>query len=337
MKPRLIKKLQAIRAGTNSKAFILADAKDADMTWGIPSPGRHWPAARGSQPRYRSMDEFCEQIREIVRQGIVDIMLTSMSTMSLLAHEEKLFDHSDVTPAIRSNDTTDIWTPRGGRYRQHPSYPFATPYIEESQYGSLTAKRSGKPPVNLGLFSITFNNDLHADREALQAFKEFRADAQRTGFDYFLEVFAPNRDAGLTPEQIPDFVNDHIARTLAGIPRAGWPVFLKVPYFNPRAMEELVNYDSSVVVGIMGGSAGTTGDSFTLVAAAQRYGARAALLGRRIKEAESPLAFISLLRQIVDGNIGPKEACKAYHAELKKMKIPSRRTLAADLISNVAQ
>ncbi len=100
-------------------------------------------------------------------------------------------------------------------------------------------------------------------------------------------------------------------------------------------MEELVAYDSSMIVGIMGGNAGTTADSFTLIADAQKYGARAALLGRRIKEAEAPLVFISFLRQIVDGNIQPLEAVKAYHGELQKMKIPPRRSLADDLVAGV--
>ena len=86
-----------------------------------------------------------------------------------------------------------------------------------------------------------------------------------------------------------------------------------------------------MIVGVMGGSSGTTLDAFRLLADAQKYGARVALFGRKIKDAEDPLAFIAFMRRIVDGEISPGEAVKAYHAELKKQKISPRRPLADDL------
>jgi len=330
MKSRLVKKLNDIRENPSSREFIIADAKDADMAWGVPSPGEIYPPS-GDVTRFRTMPEFHEQIRAIAHQGIVDIMLASISTMSLLAHRERVFDSREVTPAVRINDTSDVWCPRGGRYREHPSLSFASGQIEEAQYGSLTAERKGEPAVNLGLYSITFNNQAPVDREALLAFKEFRTEAQRKSFDYFLEIFAPNVDAGLRPEQIPAFVNDNICRMLAGVPMAARPVFLKIPYFGPRALEELVAYDPSVVVGVLGGSSGTTYDAFKLLADAQKYGARVALLGRKIKDTEDPLTFIKFLRRIVDGAVSPEEAVKAYHGELQVKHIPPRRSLADDL------
>jgi hypothetical protein len=330
MKSRLEQKLRKIHANPNSREFILADAKDADMCWGVPSPGRIGNETNG---RWRTMPEFLEQIRQIVDQGIVDIMLASVSTMSRLAHREKLFTKSDVTPAIRANDTSDVWCPRGGKYREHPSLAFATTHIDEAQFGSVVPKKKGKPVVNLGLYSVTFNNQPPIDREALVAFRAFRAEARRKGFQYFLEVFAPNVDAGLRPEEIPFFVNDHICRMLAGVALADRPLFLKVPYFGPRALEELVAYDPATIVGVMGGSSGTTLDAFELLADAQKYGARVALFGRKIKDAEDPLAFIAFMRRIVNGKIKPVEAVKAYHAELKRQKITPRRALAEDLKS----
>jgi hypothetical protein len=245
MKPGLIEKLERIRKNPASREFILADARDADMAWGVPSPGKIYPPPASGE-RFRTMPEFHEQIRAIARQGIVDIMLASISTMSLLAHRERLFDGSEVTPAVRINDTSDVWCPRGGRYREYPSLPFASGFIEEVQYGTVEPVRrdaprapelgvdeSGahgvtrpafsahtEPVVNLGLYSVTFNNQPLADRESLQAFKDFRAEAQRKGFHYFLEVFAPNVDAGLRPEEIPAFVNDNVCRMLAGVPLA---------------------------------------------------------------------------------------------------------------------
>jgi hypothetical protein len=330
MKPRLIKKLDRLRENPPGHEFILADARDADMAWGVPSPGKVYPPpATGG--RFRTLPEFHDQIRAVARQGLVDIMLASISTMSLLAHREQLFDSLEVTPAVRINDTSDVWCPRGGRYRETPSLPFASGCIEEAQFGSLTAGPGGEPVVNLGLYSVTFNNQPLADRESLLAFKEFRAEAQRKGFHYFLEVFAPNVDAGLRPEEIPAFVNDSVCRMLAGVPAAARPVFLKIPYFGPRALEELVAYDPSVVVGVLGGSSGTTYDAFKLLADAQKYGARVALFGRKIKEAEDPLTFITFLRQIVDGGISAEEAVKAYHGELQSKRIPPQRSLIEDL------
>lgn len=330
MKPRLADKLASLRANLDCNEFILADAKDADMAWGATSPGYqypHSPLLRG--PATRSMVDFRDQIREIVRQGYVDIMLASVSTMSILAHQERLFDASDVTPAIRANDATDVWLPRGGKYRESPSLPFATCYIEEAQYGQLDG--SGEPVVNLGLYSATFNNDLESDMATLAAFREFRAEAELSGFHYFLEVFAPNIAGAVADDDVPSFVNDHICRMLAGVPIGGRPEFLKIPYFGPGPLEELVAYDPGMIVGVLGGSSGTSFDAFTLLAEAKKHGARVALFGRKIKDAEHPLSFVALLRRVADGQINPQEAVRAYHADLEKLKIPPRRSLEDDL------
>ena len=96
-------------------------------------------------------------------------------------------------------------------------------------------------------------------------------------------------------------------------------------------MEELVRYDSSLVVGILGGSAGTTLDAFQMLYDAKKYGARVALYGRKINNAEHQLTFITFLRAIADGKIWPVEAVKAYHGELEKLKIKPKRSLEDDL------
>ena len=334
MNQRLLSKLEAIRHGKGDREFILADARDADMAWGIASPGQGWPADKNAP--MRSMGAFREEIRAVVRQGLIDVMLASVSTMSLLAHKERLFDESDVTPAIRANDTTDVWCGRGMRYREKPSLPFTSCYLGEVQHDNLGAA-AGRPVVNLGLYSMTFNNHLEADRHSLAQFRVFRAEAQKRNFRYFLEVFAPNVDARISPKDIPGFVNDHIVRTLAGVSRTSWPEFLKIPYFGPAALEELVNYDHTMVVGVLGGSSGTTYDAFKLIAEAQKHGARVALFGRKIKDAEDPLAFIAFLRRIVEGEISPEEAVKAYHGELQGKHIKPRRELAEDQLLTAAE
>ena len=122
-----------------------------------------------------------------------------------------------------------------------------------------------------------------------------------------------------------------IARMLAGVAPAGRPTFLKIVYHGPKAMEELVRYDPHLVVGILGGSAGTTRDAFQLLADAQKYGAKVALYGRKINQAENQLAFIQFLRLIVDGAIEPSEAVRAYHAVLGKLGLRPHRPLEEDL------
>ena len=95
----LLAKLAEIRANPSIRTFLLADSRDADMAWGIPSFG---PARSGQG--FRSAPAFLEEIRAVVRQGFVDVMLASVSTMETLAHKERLFDGSKVTPAVRIND-----------------------------------------------------------------------------------------------------------------------------------------------------------------------------------------------------------------------------------------
>ena len=55
---------------------------------------------------------------------------------------------------------------------------------------------------------------------------------------------------------------------------AGRPLFLKMVYHGPKAMEEQVLYDPHLVVGILGGSAGTTRDAFQLLHDAQKSSPR---------------------------------------------------------------
>src|SRR6185369_4385344 len=148
---------------------------------------------------------------------------------------------------------------------------------------------------------------------------------------HFLEVFDPNAPQGLSAEQIPAFINDHIARTLAGVAVAGRPIFLKIAYHGTKAMEELVAYDPHLVVGILGGSAGTTYDAFKLLSEAKKYGARVALFGRKINNAENQLAFVQFLRLIADGEVAAEEAVPAYHGVLQRLGIRPHRSLEDDM------
>jgi hypothetical protein len=326
-------KLAAIHADpSGSKEFILADAKDADMAFGIGAPGRS-PEMHAGEVRMRTLAEYRQQIREIVKQGLVDIMLMSASTNDVLAIQERLFDDSVVTPAARANDTSDIFVARGSSYIQEPSRPFRTTTVDQIQCGKVECQPDERVRgADLGLYSITFNNRLDEDLWALEEYRKFRIEAEAKGFRHFLEVFDPNVPNDLSADQIPKFVNDSIARALAGVAQTGRPLFLKVVYHGPKAMEELVSYDPHLVVGILGGSSGTTYDAFKLIAEAQKYGARVALFGRKINNAECQLAFVHFLRLIVDGAIGPEDAVRAYHAVLEKLHIRPHRSLEDDLV-----
>jgi hypothetical protein len=326
----LDRKLAEIHANPNSKTFILADAKDADMAFGIRSGGVS-PESYHGELRFRSIAEYREMMREVTRQAAVDIMLMSASSNEILTIRERLFDNSPVTPAVRTNDTTDIHIARHGIYVNEFSRPFRTTTIDHAQCGKYECAPSERGMgANLGLYSVTFNNHHERDLETLKAFKEFRLEAEEKGFRYFLEIFDPNVDIGLSPDKIGEFVNDMITRTLAGVTEAGRPLFLKMVYHGPKAMEELVHYDPRLIVGILGGSAGTTYDAFKLIHEAQKYGARVALFGRKINNAEHQLAFVRFLRLIVDGAISPEEAVPAYHAVLQGMGIKPRRSLEDD-------
>src|SRR5208282_2478377 len=176
---RLDDKLARIRAGGYRRTdFIIADAKDPDMGPGLHAVG---PARQkdGSATRLRTREEFLQSIEAIVRQDVIDVILTSVSNLEQLV-KRNAFAHSGV-----------------------------------------------KPVIHLGLYSITFTNDVDADLASLEAFRQFRADAEEHGFSYFLEVFNPNVEKALDAEFVPHFVNDAIVRCLAGLTEAERPRFLK--------------------------------------------------------------------------------------------------------------
>ena len=103
---RLDRKLDAITMGRYTPGdFVLADAKDADMAFGLTSAGP------GESGRYRTRGDFLDDMRALVAQGELDIMLTSVSNGERLAREGSL---GDMTLAVRANDSTDVWNSRGG-------------------------------------------------------------------------------------------------------------------------------------------------------------------------------------------------------------------------------
>jgi hypothetical protein len=327
-------KLANILRDPNCKDFILADAKDADMACGMAAPGKS-PEHYASEGRFRSLAEFRQLIRDNVEQGLLDIMLMSASSNEQLTINERIFDNSAMTPAARANDTSDIHAVTGGVYATEPSQPFRSATIDHIMCGKVTCAPGERAVgADLGLYSCTFNNDVDRDLATLNAYREFRSEAEHKGFRHFLEVFNPNACGKHCPPDMGRFINDMIARTLAGVVGKGRPIFLKIAYNGPESMEQLASYDRTLVPGILGGAAGTTLDAFHQLWEAKKYGARAALYGRMINNAEHQLSFIQHLRWIADGQLdNPAEAVKSYHAALQKQGVQPYRSLNDDLVS----
>jgi DhnA family fructose-bisphosphate aldolase class Ia len=311
----LDQKLGRIRAGRYRRSdFIIADAKDADMGFGLTGPG---PDPSGG---FKSRDHYLAAMTAITRSGLVDVMLMSASSAETMV-KRGVFKNSRVTPAVRLNDASDIWSQRGSTYRDHPSRPFATADLPQA------AKIS-----DLGLYSVTFSNDVERDRETLEAYRAFRAAVAKHKLRHFLEVFNPAFDIGLRHAEIGQYINDCIIRTLAGVMAADRPLFLKLQYNGPKAMEELASYDpKQLIVGVLGGGKGTTRDTLELALQAERNGARVALFGRKINLAEAPLDLVELMRRVVEGDTSSQDAVKDYHDRLGKFHLKPHRPLKDDL------
>ena len=309
-------KLARIHAGKYTpKDFIIADAKDGDMGFGATAPG----PVRGSG-KLKSKSQYLEAMTEMTKSGLVDIMLMSASSAEAL-HEKKLFAKSKVTPAVRLNDTTDIWSQRGQNYKADFSQPFRTARPEKS-----------KKVADLGLYSVTFSNDVDADVWSLENYRQFREEATKAKMRHFFEVFNPAMDIGLSTAELGHYINDSIVRCLAGVMSAEQPLFLKMQYNGAAAMEELASYDPErLVVGILGGAKGTTRDTFELVSQAEKYGARVALFGRKINFAEAPLELVRIMRLVIERLVSPGEAVKMYHGYMVKNKMHPEREVADDM------
>ncbi len=313
---KLNQKLDQIRSGAyQPKDFIIADAKDGDMGGGAGAMGLD-PNTGLAKP----VSTYLTAMKEMLASNLVDIMLTSLSSAEVL-NAENVYKGSDITPAVRLNDGTDIWGFRGASYRQHQVRPVRTARLDRaSQF------------CDLGLYAVTFYNDVDRDVASLNAYAEFRDQTSDIGMRHFLEVFNPAFDIDTGNEEIGIFINDAIVRCLAGVGKQERPLFLKMQYNGARAMAELAAFDpGNLIVGILGGSAGTTRDTFELIEQANRFGARVALFGRKIYTAEDSIEIVKLMRRIVEADLSAKDAVKLYHANLEKESISPNRSLEADL------
>ena len=205
----LNQKLSNIRSGNYRKPdFIIADAKDGDMAFGCATAGANEAGVSLPITKYR------DDIIRVVKCDLADIMLTSVANAEILS-DLNLYSTTQTTPAVRLNDTTDIWHVRGGTYPKHMMQNFRTAEIKRA-----------KEIAELGLYSVTFYNDLEADLNTLNQYKEFRNEASELEFDHFLEVFNPQIPVS-TDDEFWKYNNDMIVRCLAGVSRNDRPLFLK--------------------------------------------------------------------------------------------------------------
>lgn len=252
---RLDRKLARIRSGNyRPQDFIIADAKDADMAFGTATAGPVLDDHGKPTGRFKPLKIYRDDMERMIDADLVDIMLTSLSSAEYLARRGA-YRATEVTAAVRLNDTSDIWVGRGANYKQQPVAPFRTARLDRV-----------KPVADLGLYAISFYNDLAVDRRTLEAYAEFRDQASAQGVRHFLEVFNPQFDIQTPNAEFWQYNNDAITRCLAGVSHHDRPVFLKAVYNGPRATEELAAYDpENLIVGILGGAASTTRDCLELL------------------------------------------------------------------------
>ena len=302
------------------KDFIIADAKDADMAMGIITPGLERDERGKILKTYKKLNDYKKAMVSMSKSNLIDIMLMSASVGEDLI-KKKIFKNSKVTPAIRMNDTSDIWLMRNGNYRSTNPRPFRSARLN-----------SVSKFANLGLFSMTFSKNVDFDLSMLNAYRDFRIEATNYKFKHFLEVFNPPINIGLKPKELGDYINDCIIKAIAGQTKNERPLFLKIAYNGPKAMEDLATYDpANLIVGILGGSKGTTRDCFELIKKASKYGAKVALFGRKINLSESPLSLVKIMRTVIEENLKTDEAVKLYHDELKQKNLIPDRPLKKDL------
>jgi len=314
-------KLNNIRSSNDKISdFIIADAKDADMAAGIRATGFIREPNGKLTDRTAPYIHYLQKIEEMTNSTLVDVMLMSMTSVERLSKKE-IFKASAVTPAIRLNDTSCIWgLLRHGEYNKEKSRPFAT-----------TQLRHAINYVDLGLYSITFNKDVDSDIKMLNLYRAFRDEAEKIGMRHFLEVFN-SAVIKLSTKEMGEYVNDCILKTLAGQINKEKPLFLKIQYNGPKAMEELASYDpGNLIIGILGGGKGTSRDTFELLKQAYKYGARVALFGKKINLSENQIITVQTMRKVITENLKSDDAVKLYHNELIKNNIKPDKDIDQDI------
>ncbi|MBE9639480.1 hypothetical protein [Salipiger mangrovisoli] len=312
---RIDEKLAKIARGLyGPRDFILTFCKDADLLRGCSAAGRDPDGRLRNAPAYRG------DMRRVIESDLADIVLTSLSSAEVFS-EEGIYARSNVTPAVRLTDNTDIWQVRGGRYTQFPAIPFRSSRLENV-----------RPVANLGLYALGFYNDIDIDHGTLSAYAEFRQSAASVGLRHLLRVGDPPIRVDTGEEDYAAYRNDALTRSLAGVATKERPLFVEVGYHGPRAMEELADWDPArVIFGLTGFKEGTTRDCLERLVQGERYGARTASFSRIDFDCEDPVLMMRAMRHVVREGMSSREAVQTYHADLEVAGLAPIRPLQEDI------
>ncbi|MBV9470906.1 MAG: hypothetical protein JO316_19280 [Abitibacteriaceae bacterium] len=295
-------------------APILVFAGDALAAGGLRGLGR---VVENGRPRPRRHPEFLQLCRDLSKDGFIDGCLLTPADAETLAVEERLFDALPVTPLVRLNAETSIWSPRHGQYGRQAAQPFQTVTIKaqapEAAYCS-TIGNALECHVRMGLYSITLNNDVDADRRTLMAYLEFaREVGDHPQFEHFLEVFLPNMNLpGMDTEKRGQYVADSIVRTMSYLKKHQRPRFIKTEFTSATTWRELCDFDPTLIVGALGGPRINARKTLELAYNVVTNGGRAALFGRTIFDDENPRAMCQALRAVLDHKMSVEQAYAAY-------------------------
>ena len=273
------------------------------------------------RPHYRTRPEFLQLQRDLVADGSIDGLLMTPADAEVLAVEESIFDGTPVTPLVRMNAETAIWSPRYGAYQSQHSRPFQTVFPDDAQaYCESLVAPALECRVSLGLYSITLNNDVVADERMLNAYIQFaHTVGEMQGFDHILEVFLPNiKLPGLDNEKRGMYVADSIVRTMNYLRKHQRPRFIKTAYTTAKVWNELTQFDPSLIIGALGGPRENARKTLQLANNVIQNGGHAILFGRTIFGEESPVGIARALRIVLDELMSPEEAHSMYQQSLRQ-------------------
>ncbi len=272
------------------------------------------------KPHYRTRPEFLQLQRDLVADESIDGLLMTPADAEVLALEETLFDNTPVTPLVRMNAETAIWSPRFGAYQSQHSRPFQTVFPDEARTSCETLLAPAlECRVPLGLYSITLNNDVVADERMLNAYIQFaHTVGELEGIDHILEVFLPNMKLpGLDDEKRGMYIADSIVRTMNYLRKHQRPRFIKTAYTSSKVWRELTQFDPSLIIGALGGPRENARKTLQLAQNTFQNGGRAILFGRTIFGEESPVDIARALRRVLDRELSPEDAHAAYQKSVR--------------------
>lgn len=304
------------RPETLAKSPIFVFAGDAQAAGGLRGLGSVGGAA---QRRWRTRPEYQQLCRDLSLDGAIDGCLMTPADAETLAVDERFFDRIDVTPLVRTNAETWIWSPRHGAYNRAVSRPFQTVPLRDAGFCRELICQVQDFNIRLGLYSITLNNDVEADLRTLETYLAYAHEVGRTpGFDHFLEVFLPNTPQhGLSGEQMGEYVADNIVRTMSYLRRSERPLFIKTAYTTASVWRELCSFDPTLIIGALGGPRGDARSTLELAHNVVANGGKVILFGRAVFEDENPRVMCQALRRVLDGQ-DPVSVHEWYRAELAR-------------------